>query len=287
MLFDVIYADPCWGYTNVRTGGSHQSGAAQKYPVMTPDEIAALPVRDIANPKGSVLALWATVPLGADPYHVVKAWGFEYKTEWFWRKTGRLGTGYWTRGVMEKLLIGVRGKVPAWRSTLDNIIEAGEDLEFSSKPEGHSQKPAAFIRRIEELTLGAARRCELFASAHSAVVANRHPTPDVKPEPWDCYGLDLGHDFRDPGFWASLKHSTDGSVPTTWAERVTSLGTPVPPGSNVVTSTLGVEEQLAEICCKVTTVDALPQICTKPAGHDGPCSHPFTDPVEPETLGDA
>lgn len=262
MLFDVIYADPCWGYTNVRTGGSHKSGAAQKYPVMTPDEIAQLPVRDLANPKGSVLALWATVPLGADPYHVVKAWGFEYKTEWFWRKTGRLGTGYWTRGAMEKLLIGVRGKVPAWRSTLDNIVEAAEDLEYSSKPDGHSQKPAAFIRRIEELTEGAGLRCELFASTHSASIANTSEAAGGLT-PWLCYGLDLGHDFRDPEFWTTLRGRGVAQPPQT------------------------VKEQLAEVCCKMTTISGLPQICTFKRGHDGPCEHPFADPDPVPTLGDA
>lgn len=209
--FDVIYADPAWGYTNARTGGSHKSGAAQKYEVMTAADIAALPVSEIANPKGSVCFLWATVPLGADPYYVLHAWGFTYKTEWFWRKTGRKGTGYWTRGAMEKLLIGIRGEVPAWRSALDNIIEAAEDEEYSSKPEGHSQKPEAFIRRIETLTRTAGRRCELFASLHSSQLAHLprleaaaegRETSDLPS--WECFGLDLGHDFRDPNFWARL-----------------------------------------------------------------------------------
>lgn len=204
-LFDVIYADPCWSYRNVKTGGSHVSGAAQKYPVMSVAEIAALPVKEIANPAGSVLALWGTVPLGKDPYLVMEAWGFEFKTEWFWRKVGRKGTGYWTRGMMEKLLIGVRGKVPAWRSNLDNIIDAGLDDEASITPTGHSQKPEAFIRRLESLTLRAPSRCELFASLHSAKIANAaEADSDGYPTPWSCYGLELGHDFRDPNFWAGL-----------------------------------------------------------------------------------
>jgi N6-adenosine-specific RNA methylase IME4 len=209
---DVIYADPCWGYRNVKTGGSHVSGAAQKYQVLTPAEIAALPVREIVNPKGAVCFLWATVPLGRDPYDVLHAWGFEFKTEWFWRKVGRKGTGYWTRGAVEKLLIGIRGTVPAWRSTLDNVIEAGEDEnEIATKPAGHSQKPEAVIRRIEQLTLGAGRRVELFASHHSAQLAHlprleaaeRGEDPDAAPT-WECYGLDLGHDFTEPNFWARL-----------------------------------------------------------------------------------
>lgn len=203
---DVFYIDPAWQYSNVKTGGSHKSGAGQKYPTMPLLDISRLPVKELANPKGSVCFLWATVPLGADPYHVLDAWGFEYKTEWFWRKVGRKGTGYWTRGAVEKLLIGVRGKVPAWRSNLDNDIEAGEDEnEIAIKPGGHSQKPEAVIRRIELLTMGANRRVELFASTHSAKLANADESnSDGRSTPWECYGLDLGHDFSDPAFWASM-----------------------------------------------------------------------------------
>jgi len=31
--YNVIYADPGWKYDNEKTGGSHKSGAAQKYTI--------------------------------------------------------------------------------------------------------------------------------------------------------------------------------------------------------------------------------------------------------------
>lgn len=212
-FFDVIYADCAWPYRNLKTGGSHTSGAVQKYPTMSLDDIKQMPVRQIANPKGSMCFLWATVPLGRDPYDVLDAWGYTFKTEWFWHKTGRMGTGYWTRGEVEKLLIGVRGKVPAWRSSLTNWIEEPLTLDtFHSTPDGHSQKPEAFIRRIEELTPNAGRRCELFATHHSAGLANQRtaePTlPGMElvalPTIWECFGLDLGQNFLDQRFWTEL-----------------------------------------------------------------------------------
>lgn len=224
---DVFYIDPAWLYRNIKTGGSHKSGAAQKYPTMPTSAIAMLPIKELASPKGSVCFLWATVPLGAEPYHVMHAWGFEYKTEWFWHKVGKKGTGYWTRGAVEKLLIGVRGKVPAWRSSLDNWIETSDPSEVeivTSKPEGHSQKPEAVVRRIEELTMGAGRRVELFASSHSAEVAARAPAMNVGT-PWECYGLDLGHDFKDPAFWAGLLgEPAPQSLPLPEADLVPTLG---------------------------------------------------------------
>lgn len=224
MTFDVLLIDPPWQYRNVKTGGSHTSGAAQKYDTLSPRELHDMPVRRIAA-KDAVCFLWATVPLGADPYGVLDGWGFKFKTEWFWHKTGRMGTGYWTRGSVEKLLIGVRGNVKAWRSSLDNWIGEGSvptewaltdaewraagcpppgsalysmavaergpafDGVFESKPEGHSRKPAAARTMIEFLTPGA-RRVELFSTQ-----------PEIPN--WTHYGLAIDplHDFRKPEFW--------------------------------------------------------------------------------------
>lgn len=211
MKFDVILADPNWGYRNKKTGGSHTSGSAQKYETMDPQEIAKLPVGQLANPKGSVLFLWATTPLGADPYMVMQAWGFRYKTEWYWHKTGRLGLGYWTRGAVEKLLIGIRGKVPAWRSTLDNWIPTDDDPRhwieqidsqaFEAKPEHHSRKPAVVRERIEALTPGATR-VELYSTQ-----------PEVPN--WTHYGLaiDPTHDFRHPDFWKQVLDAPHPRLP--------------------------------------------------------------------------
>lgn len=199
MKYDVIYADPCWSYRNLKTGGSHTSGSAQKYPTMTLDELASMPVNRLVH-KDSVCFLWSTVPLGTYPFDLLEAWMYDYKTKWFWHKVGRKGLGYWTRGCVEEVFIGVRGNVKAWRSDLDNWIEGGgpEDPEafdgvFESKPEGHSRKPAMVRQMIELLTPGASR-VELFAT-------ERVPG-------WASYGLalDPSHDFRDPAFWSSILH---------------------------------------------------------------------------------
>lgn len=216
MKFEVILADPSWPYRNVRTGGSHKSGSAQVYAtaahghggVMTLDEIAAMPVKQLAA-KNAVCFLWATTPLGTDPYRVLAAWGFDFKTKWYWRKTGRLGLGYWTRGCVEEVLIGIRGTVPAWRSSLENWIEAPEEPlvvnyggvvaatqqftgVFESKPEGHSRKPLGVRTMIEALTPGT-NRVELFST-------------QAEVPHWTHYGLqiDPSHDFRDPAFWARV-----------------------------------------------------------------------------------
>lgn len=236
-MYDVILADPCWRYRNVKTGGSHTSGSAQKYPTMSLAELRGMPVKAIAAPA-SVLFLWATTPLGDDPYRVLEDWGFSYKTRWYWHKVGRMGLGYWTRGEVEELLIGTRGNVKAWRSSLSNYLETEDsdtllwrifeqatrhtratsepeyllrDLEFiahmaqggdvlHTKPAGHSKKPEEIQERIEALTPDA-RRVELFATRPRAG--------------WDTFGLalDPAHDFRSPEFWDVLRRTAEGPPP--------------------------------------------------------------------------
>lgn len=116
-----------------------------------------------------------------------------FKTKWYWHKTDRKGLGYWTRGAVEEVLIGTRGKVTPWRSSLDNwVTEAEQVPPFESVPEGHSIKPQKVRQMIEQLTPGAAR-VELFAR-------------EAWWDGWDAIGLgvDPSHDFTDPAFWHSV-----------------------------------------------------------------------------------
>jgi N6-adenosine-specific RNA methylase IME4 len=144
-------ADPPWSYRNVATGGDHQSGAAQHYPVMSTMEIMALPVHRIIA-QNAVLFLWATVPLLTDAFSVMHAWYFDYKTALFWDKD-RFGLGYWFRGQVEVCLIGVRGRVKPFRLQQPNLIR--------ERPQRHSRKPDGFWNLIESVT--PAPRVELFA----------------------------------------------------------------------------------------------------------------------------
>jgi len=154
--YNVIYADPPWAYRNQRTGGSMCSGASQKYSVMSLEEICALPVCDLTA-RDSVLFLWVTTPMMDEGLQVMKAWGFKYKTKIYWRKIMSLGMGYWFRGQVEELWLGVRGHVKAFRLQECNIIQC--------KALAHSQKPEEFRQLIERATgkMPDRRMLELFA----------------------------------------------------------------------------------------------------------------------------
>jgi N6-adenosine-specific RNA methylase IME4 len=149
--FGLIYADPPWRYRNKHTGGNMKSGAKDKYPTMSLDEIKKLPVKSIAM-KRSALFLWTTVPILPKAFEVMYEWGFSYRTALFWDKK-RFGLGYWFRGSVEVLLMGIKGNVPAFRSNKINLIKA--------KSSKHSRKPYQFYEILERLNLEP--KVELFA----------------------------------------------------------------------------------------------------------------------------
>ena len=174
--YSVLYVDSPWRYGDKNTGGSYDSGAANKYKTLSLDELKKIPMSDLCT-SNAVLACWATVPLGGDPFDVIKTWGFTYKTTFFWVKTGRLGMGRYFRGQVEMLHFAVRGKVPPFNLTTQrNYIEL--------PPLKHSAKPPWFRTLVEDCTFELpGDRLEMFA---------RDRVPG-----WDATGLEVdGYDIR-------------------------------------------------------------------------------------------
>lgn len=168
MKVKVIYADPAWRFDVwCRDTGLGRS-ADSHYKTMTLDQIKSLNVRDIANPEGCALFLWATLPMLPEALEVMKAWGFEYKTVGFvWVKLNKnwkqwihdinriffFGMGYWTRANVEVCLLGTRGKVKR--------VDAGVRQLVVSPIREHSRKPDEVRERIVKL-IGDVPRLEMF-----------------------------------------------------------------------------------------------------------------------------
>ena len=80
--YNIIYADPPWRYEQRKVQGA----AENHYSTMSIDELCALPVPELAA-KDCALFLWATFPQLSEALHLIRAWGFRYKTVAFvWRK---------------------------------------------------------------------------------------------------------------------------------------------------------------------------------------------------------
>lgn len=140
-LYSVILADPPWRFEVRSRETGMDRAAANHYPVMTTDDIAAM---EIPAAKNCVLFLWATNPMLRDALRVMEAWGFEYKANMAWIKpTG--GTGYWFKSAHELLLLGVRGEVPAPAPGLQRLSW------FQAIRGHHSEKPDCVHMFIEQM----------------------------------------------------------------------------------------------------------------------------------------
>jgi N6-adenosine-specific RNA methylase IME4 len=151
-LFSVLYTDPPWRLEPYSRETGMDRAADNHYPTMTTDQIAALKVPAADD---AVLFIWGTVPMLPDALHVMKAWGFTYRSHCIWNKP-HAGTGYWFRNKHELLLVGVKGDVPA----------PAPGKQFASVIDAplaeHSVKPEDFAEMIREMFPNA-KPVELFA----------------------------------------------------------------------------------------------------------------------------
>ena len=139
--FGTILADPPWQFNN-RTGKvAPEHRRLSRYATLTLAEVVEIPVH-LAAETPSHLYLWVPNALLAEGLKVMRAWGFDYKTNIVWHKVrkdggpdGR-GVGFYFRNTTELLLLGLRGKMrtlaPGRRQV--NIIKSGK-REHSRKPD--------------------------------------------------------------------------------------------------------------------------------------------------------
>ena len=184
--YRTIYADPPWQFQN-RTGKvAPEHKRLKRYETMSLDEIKRLPVSEAAGEK-SHLYLWVPNALLPEGLEIMKAWGFEYKTNIIWEKVrtdgqpdGR-GVGFYFRNVTEILLFGIHGKN-------NRTLQAGRsqvNLIRSMKRE-HSRKPDEIIPIIEACSSGP--YLELFARGDRPGwdLWGNQATPEYEPD-WSTY----------------------------------------------------------------------------------------------------
>lgn len=183
--FSTILADPPWQFQNKTGKIAPEHKRLSRYPTMSLNEIMEMPVANLTN-ETAHLYLWVPNALLADGLAVMKAWGFEYKTNIIWEKIrkdggpdGR-GVGFYFRNVTEVVLFGVRGKnartlAPGRKQV--NIIR--------SRKREHSRKPDELYDIIEACSWGP--YLELFArNTRTGWTGWGNQADDYKPT-WDTY----------------------------------------------------------------------------------------------------
>lgn len=168
-----LLIDPPWPYRQKLRVGK----GGLPYRTMTLEDIAALPIDKVAA-KDCMLWLWTTNAHLHDAFHLLDAWGFEYKTVRTWFKR-HVGLGFWLRGRTEQCLLAVRGNPRelmrgphgfAGHSITTAIISRGGGKQLP-----HSKKPPEQYEDIERIS--PAPRLELFAREEH--------------EGWDAWGDEL------------------------------------------------------------------------------------------------
>jgi N6-adenosine-specific RNA methylase IME4 len=172
--YSVIYADPPWQFQRTATGGKLQSSAEHNYPVMTIDDLKAMPVKDLAD-KNAILIMWWVGSMPQEAIDLTHAWGFKIRNMngFVWnKKTVRgkrfFGMGTLTRAGSESAIIATRG---VFKPELRNVRAV-----VSAKVGKHSEKPHVFRQRIVQLC-GDKPRIELFAR--------------TKKSGWDVWGNEV------------------------------------------------------------------------------------------------
>ena len=187
-MYDLILADPPWPHY----GDPNKDAAAGKhYDLLTREQVEALPVAGLCNRKAA-LFLWATGPTLHMAVDAIRAWGFHYRgVAFIWVKTRKDGGIIHGQGIRPTFT-----KPNAEYVLAASTCKTGRPLPLQTEAMGqivlaprgrHSQKPAVFHERLEEL-FGDVPRIELFARQ--------------RREGWEATGLELdGTDYRAGQLW--------------------------------------------------------------------------------------
>jgi N6-adenosine-specific RNA methylase IME4/ParB-like chromosome segregation protein Spo0J len=164
--YRVIYADPPWKYGNTMPEYFYEQ--ADHYPLMTVEELCAMPVKEIAE-DNAVLFMWVTSPILEESFQVINAWGFKYKASFVWDKI-KHNMGHYNSVRHEFLLVCVRGSCqPDVKKLFDSVV--------SEERTEHSKKPETF-RNIIDTIYTHGKKLELFARTTA--------------EGWEVFGNEYG-----------------------------------------------------------------------------------------------
>ena len=150
--YKTIVADPPWPIAKDWPVGRIPNGKVHDgrrtpipYPTMKMEEIAALPIGELAD-RDAHLYVWTVNRFLGETIAIVKAWGFRYTQTLVWAKTPMgIGPGGTFAGNVEFIILAKRGSLKPLRRV--------ETMWWNWPRTGkHSAKPEAFQDLVESVS---------------------------------------------------------------------------------------------------------------------------------------
>ncbi len=187
--YKLIYADCPWQFNSKKTGGSMNSGAAQKYNTESIETLKQMDVSSIADEE-CLLAMWWVGAMPQEAIDVIKAWGFRLvnMNGLVWNKLTAnnkpyFGMGFYTRAGSESVAFAVKGKFKPESRSVRAVFNAESQIQFEAKVMAHSKKPVQVRDLLVELC-GDVPRLEMFARENA--------------DGWDCFGNEVDRSINIP-----------------------------------------------------------------------------------------
>lgn len=138
--YKTVLADPPWRYHNTAS----RAAAENHYATLDVESICSEPVEQLVE-ENAHLHLWTTNAFLESAFHVMRHWGFEFKSCLIWIKPF-IGLGNYWRISHEFLLFGTRGRLQFRRNDLPSWVVIPRTK--------HSRKPFRFRELIESVSPG-------------------------------------------------------------------------------------------------------------------------------------
>ena len=142
--YPTIVIDPPWDHGEEGDKNPFSGRAKPTYSVMSTEQIAKLPVGELAIGNAH-LYLWITNRSLPKGFGLIEQWGFRYITMLTWVKPC-FGLGNYFRGSTEHVLFGVRGSLPLLRNDVPT--------HFFGERTTHSTKPPEFYQLVQTCSPG-------------------------------------------------------------------------------------------------------------------------------------
>ena len=201
-----LVADPPWSFGDSKPGG--RPGAETHYQVLNTKEIAEFPLPELR--EDAILFLWRVSSQVEEAYRVLRAWGFEPKSEIVWVKCTRgsegnvvidepsagapfdsvglsMGMGHYVRGAHETCIVATRGKMK------ERIRDRSVRTVFFAPVNEHSRKPQKFYEIVEKLVWGESPALDALgereAYRREACIVELFARRERAG--WECFGNEL------------------------------------------------------------------------------------------------